>query len=167
VVSATGAKAARGIVVQVTDEIGRPVEGAAVSFRLPEEGPGGTFGHGMRTDISVTGADGRAAVHDLQWNRIEGPFQIRVTAVRGELRAGTIVNHYLAQKTGSSGPTANLAAKSGSKRKWLVIAAVAAGGAAAGLALGRGSGPAPVGGATTAPPSAPQIGAPTITIGKP
>src|SRR5437879_5619201 len=37
-VYAIGTRATRGVTVQVTDETGKPVEGASISFRLPEEG---------------------------------------------------------------------------------------------------------------------------------
>ena len=42
-VYAVGSRATRGIAIQVTDETGRPVEGASVSFRLPDDGPSGSF----------------------------------------------------------------------------------------------------------------------------
>ena len=38
-VHAPGARDARAIAVVVTDETGRPVDGAAVSFHLPDQGP--------------------------------------------------------------------------------------------------------------------------------
>ena len=45
----TGSRSTRGLTVLVTDESGKPLDHAAVSFRLPEEGPGGVFGSGLRT----------------------------------------------------------------------------------------------------------------------
>ena len=51
-------KANGRIAVQLTDETGRPLEGVAVSFRMPEEGPGGSFESGMKTEIAITAADG-------------------------------------------------------------------------------------------------------------
>jgi hypothetical protein len=77
----TGTRAARGLTVLVTDESGKPVERAAVSFRLPEEGPGGLFGTGLRTEVVTTGPDGRATVWGMQWNKTAGPVQIRITAI--------------------------------------------------------------------------------------
>jgi hypothetical protein len=152
--------------VQVTDETGKPVEGAVVSFRLPEEGPSGTFNSGMKTEIVVTGPDGGAGVHGIKWNTLKGAFQTRVTAVKGELRAGTIVDQYL-----SDAPVARRGKNgtgSGSGRKWLLMIAVAAGGAAAGLAAGmRGGTPAASPGGVTAPPAPPTIGAPSISVGGP
>ena len=42
----------------VTDETGRPVANAAVSFRLPEDGPGGMFSSGPRTEANDQGSGG-------------------------------------------------------------------------------------------------------------
>jgi hypothetical protein len=39
----TGSRATRGLSVLVTDETGKPVANAAVSFQLPGEGATGTF----------------------------------------------------------------------------------------------------------------------------
>lgn len=158
-------KCSRPIVVEVTDETGRPVEGAAISFRMPEEGPGATFDRGMRTDIRVTTPDGRAAVYECQTGRLTGPFQVRVTAVKSQIRAGTVVAQYVSDApVKSKGST--IVRRSGGGRKWLLIAAIAGGAAAAGLTVGMGRGGA---GSTApaAPPTPPQIGVPTISIGGP
>ena len=58
-----GSRATRGVTVQVTDESGKPVDSAAVVFRLPQDGPTGTFSSGMQTEIVTTTADGRAKLH--------------------------------------------------------------------------------------------------------
>jgi len=42
----------------------------------------------MRTEVVVTGADGRASVWGTQWNRTAGPFQMRVTTVKGQNAPG-------------------------------------------------------------------------------
>ncbi len=89
-IHALGSRSSRPLSVQVADETGRPVSGAAVSFRLPDEGPGGAFASGMRTEVVVTGADGRASVWGIQWNRAAGPFQVRITTVKGPSRAGAV-----------------------------------------------------------------------------
>ena len=47
----TGSRATRGVTVKVTDESGRPVEGATVTFSLPTDGPGGVFASGGRTEV--------------------------------------------------------------------------------------------------------------------
>lgn len=159
-------KCSRPIVVEVTDETGRPVEGAAISFRMPEEGPGATFERGMRTDIRVTTPDGRAAAYECQTGKLTGPFQVRVTAVKSQIRAGTVVAQYVSDAPVKSRGATTMVRRSGSGRKWLLIAAIAGGAAAAGLTVGMGRGGA-TSSAPAAPPTPPQIGAPTISIGGP
>ena len=73
-----GARSQRPLTIEVTDETGRPVAGAAVSFHLPEDGPGGTFANDLRTEIMITDAHGRASLHGFQPNRIGGRFQLRI-----------------------------------------------------------------------------------------
>ncbi|HTS49590.1 MAG TPA: hypothetical protein VMH05_16670 [Bryobacteraceae bacterium] len=91
----TGARAARGLTVLVTDEAGKPVPNASVSFRLPESGPSGLFTSGLRTEIVTTGADGRASVGGMLWNKTAGPVEIHITAVKDQARAGIISTQYL------------------------------------------------------------------------
>ena len=158
-----GGKSSRGISVEITDETGRPVDSAAVSFRMPEEGPGAAFRLGMKTDIRTTTPDGRTSVHEFVANRIAGPFQVRVTAVKNGVRAGTIVSQYVSDQ-----PASKTARAGSSKRKWIAILAVAGGAAAGGVAAmsgSRGSSPAAAATGTAAAP--PQIGAPTFSIGGP
>jgi hypothetical protein len=83
---ALGSRATRGITVQITDDIGRPVDGATVTFRLPEEGPSGTFANGSNTEIATSHADGRVNAWGMQWNRTAGPFEVRITASKGGVR---------------------------------------------------------------------------------
>lgn len=162
-IHAAASRSDRPIAVQLSDETGRPLEGVAVSFRLPEEGPSGTFEGGMKTDIAITSADGRAAVHGIRWNRTPGSFQIRITAAKGESRAGAIASQYISD---TPIPKPSSAVRKGGKKKWIVMLAIAGGGAAAtGLAVGRSGGSA---GQVPTPSGQPvQIGPPTISIGKP
>jgi hypothetical protein len=169
-VHAPGSRSTRPLTVEVTDETGKPVEGAAVSFHLPEEGPGGVFANGMRTEVAVTDSHGHAAVHGLQLNRASGPFQIRIVASKEQARAGMVSFQYIAEPgSGAAAPTAGL---SHGYRKWIAVAVLAGGGAAAGiLAAGR-SGGAPAPAAPSVPPAPTPtitltIGTPTITVGKP
>ena len=158
-----GGKDARALLVQVTDEAGNPAGGVTVSFRLPEEGPGGSFEGGMKTDIVTTTPDGRASMYGVVWNRAAGPFQVRVTAVKSDVRAGTVVAQTLTDAL-----PGKRASGAGSRRKWIAIAAIAGGAAAAGLAAGTSkASTAPVTGSTPVPVPPPQVGLPTITIGKP
>ncbi len=78
------------LTVEVTDATGQPVAGARVSFQVPEEGPGGLFPNGLRTDLATTDSNGRATVRGLQLNRIAGSFNVRITAAKEQARAGTI-----------------------------------------------------------------------------
>lgn len=165
-----GSRSTQPVVVQVTDEAARPVEGATVSFRLPERGPGGIFSNGLRTEVTSTGLDGRAGVFGVVWDHTSGPIQMQVTAVKGGARAGTIVSLEIAASAAPvarSVPIQRLVRPKGnsSRGKWAVVTLVIAGAAAGGLAAGLSHG-----GSRTAPsPSTPsvQIGSPSITIGGP
>ncbi|MDP8990147.1 MAG: hypothetical protein M3N41_08745 [Acidobacteriota bacterium] len=156
---AKGSRATRGLTVLITDETGRPVEGATVSFSLPGEGPSGLFSSGTRTEIATTHADGRAAVWGMQWNRTPGPFEIRITAVKGQARAGTVSSQFLsdaAEVKDASAP------KTHASHKLLWISVIVAGAAVAGVAgVVAGKGAAAAGSAVTPL----QIGAPTISLG--
>ncbi len=161
---APGAKSRDSLVIQVTDETGRPVDGAAVSFRLPEEGPGAVFARTMKTEIATTTPEGRAAAFGLEYNRIPGQFQIRVTAIKGDLRAGTIVAQYISDKAQTVTANRIVSVKSSSPKKWILLGLLAGSAAAITVLVPKGSTkPGPV--ATV--PQPPQIGSPTIAIGKP
>jgi hypothetical protein len=172
-VHAAGSRASRGLIIEVTDETGKPVGGAAVNFRLPDEGPGGIFANGMKTEVVITSPDGRAALWGMQWNRVEGPFQIRITAAKGQARAGTVVSQYLslavaAKQTGVT-RTRPVAAEGKPRGKWLWIGLVVAGtavggGMAAGLVKSSKTESTTV---TTPTTPALTVGAPGITFGKP
>jgi len=92
-----GSHAAKLLTVEVTDETGRPVEGARVSFQVAEEGPGGVFSNGLRTDVAVSDATGRVTVRGMQLNRTPGPFNIRVTAAKEQSRAGILVKQFIGE----------------------------------------------------------------------
>lgn len=164
-VSGTGTRATRGLIVQATDEAGKPVDGASVSFRLPEEGPSGVFASGLRTEVVTTKPDGRATIWGMQWNKVPGPFEIRITAVKDQARAGIVSSQYLsdtaAAKLGTS--AGGFQVSHHSRNKWLLIS-VAVAGAGAGLVFAKSSQTAK---ATVAPATPTQIGSPTILIGGP
>jgi hypothetical protein len=165
VVYRTGTRATRGLTVLVTDETGKPVDLAAVSFRLPDEGATGTFNSGLRTEIITTGADGRATVWGMQWNKTVGPVEIRVTAIKEQARAGLISTQYLSDSVAAkSGGEGTFTASHGG-HKWLWIAgaiAIGAVGAGAAVFLLRKSTPP-----TNTSPSGVSIGSPTIIVGQP
>lgn len=167
VVYPSGGRATRGITVQVTDETGRPVPGAAVTFRLPDTGPTGAFAEGGKTAIQVTGSDGQAMVWGMQWNRETGPLEVRITASKNNVRAGIVCPLYLSD-TVQEGPPPESGVRISKRRTklWVALGAVAATvGVVAATAGGNGT-PSPA----TPPPgaiNAPQIGTPSITIGRP
>lgn len=167
VVYPAGSRAKAGLTVEVTDEIGQPVEDAMVSFRLPAKGPSGVFPNGLASDVVVTGADGRATVSGVRWNLTPGLVQIRITVAKGEARAGIIVSQSLAESRASRARASAMAQSFKPRRRWLTVtlfvAGAAAGATAVGLAFGRrsSSAPAPSAGVSL------SIGTPTITIGGP
>ena len=164
--SGTGTRATRGISVQVTDEAGKPVDGAAVSFRLPDEGPSGVFASGLRTEVVTTKADGRATIWGMQWNKTPGQLEIRITAVKDQARAGIVSSQYLsdtgAAKSGGSS-AGGFQASHHSRNKWLLVT-VAVAGAGAGLVFARSPQTAAP---TVAPIASTQVGSPGILIGRP
>ena len=159
-----GARATRGLTVLVTDETGQPVSGATVSFRLPEQGPGGTFSTGLKTEVVTTQADGKASIWGMQWNKSPGEFEIRITAVKDQARAGIVTTQYLADHAAvdQSGGSGTFRASHHFVNRWMILAAIAVG-AGAGVALGASQGKGSS--AATAPSVATTIGSPTIVIG--
>jgi hypothetical protein len=154
-----GSRSPHPLTVAITDETGKPVADAAVSFHVPEAGPGGSFSNGLHTAVATTNASGRATVRSLHVNRLAGRFQIRILASKEQARAGTVSFQFVG--TDSRG-----AAKG--RGKWAVVVALAGGGAVAGLVASR----RPESGAVVTAPQAPQppalsIGAPSISVGKP
>jgi hypothetical protein len=177
----SGTRSSQAIIVLLSDESGRQVEGASVSVRLPEEGPTGVFANGMRTEIALTGVDGRVTIRGIQWARDTGPVQIRITAIKGEARAGILSTQYITERSGGqrrSGPEpAAGAAKppvrldQPSRSKWVLLAVLIGGAAAGGVAAAAKGGRSKNGSQSSAPTAVTQpsatIGNPTITIGRP
>ncbi|MGD0616938.1 MAG: hypothetical protein ABSB67_04675 [Bryobacteraceae bacterium] len=161
-VYAAGSRATRGLTVQVTDETGQPVDSAAVSFVLPDDGPGGTFASGLRTEIVTTKPDGRATVWGMKWNRTAGPFEVRITAAKGQARAGIKVSQYLSDKVSAGSGGSGEFHTAHSYGRWLLIAAAVGGAAMGGLALSeRKASSTP---AAANAPGPPSIGTPVIVI---
>jgi hypothetical protein len=135
---APGSRSVKGITVRVTDEVGRPVAAAAVSFRLPEEGATGFFQNNSKTEIAATAADGRASVWGMRWGKTVGTVTIRITAAKGATRAGTTATQVISLNA-TGGPTISdnrRAYKShggGGSKKWLWIALGGAGAAGGGF----------------------------------
>ncbi|MCE5308721.1 MAG: hypothetical protein LLG20_13870 [Acidobacteriales bacterium] len=118
-------------VVEVRNENDLPVEGANVTFSLPQVGPGAFF-PGQQTSLKTrTNVQGQAAATGFRPNSEPGPFLIRVTASFGGRTGNVVINQVNSAKEVPAG--AQVQPKK-SSRKWLWIA-LAAGGAAAGGAI--------------------------------
>ncbi len=124
----------RGLSVEVRDEKGQPIAGATVSFTAPALGAGGTFSNGQRTVTATTDDLGIAASGTFRPNTIEGRFSIAVEAHQGN-KTGSIL-------IGQSNTLASTATKS-SKKKWMIIGAIAAGAAAGAVVAFHGSSSGP------------------------
>jgi hypothetical protein len=161
------------LVLEVADEVGRPVSQATVGLQLPDDGPSGTFASGLRTEIALTDAQGRASVRGFRVNSLAGPFDIRITAARQGSRAGMLSRQYIAGSGGSgsgSGGKAPATVAKSSRKLWIAVAGVIASAAVAGIVATGSAGGAAGPSATrpAAPPAATTIGAPVeISIGAP
>ena len=145
---------AREPMVQVTDENRKPIAGAVVVFLLPNQGAGGAFSNGAKSLTTLTDANGNAVARGMQANRLQGQYQIKVTASHQGQTSSTSINMSNAVLTG--------AAATGISLKLLLI--LAAGGAtAAGIAVatsGGGGGGTPPRPSTTVTPGTPTVGGP-------
>ncbi len=86
---------AKHLAVEVTDQAGAPVTGAAVTFRLPEEGATGFFADGSRSAVVYTTEQGQAAAPGIRWGGSTGTVSIRITAVKGSAHAGILAQRQL------------------------------------------------------------------------
>src|SRR5581483_1537829 len=93
-----GSRATRGVTVQVCDETSKPVEADTVSFQLPSDGASGSFANGSKAEIVTTKKDGMATVWGMQGNKTPGMFEIRVTASKGQARAGATIAQHLSDR---------------------------------------------------------------------
>lgn len=111
---------AREPVVEVRDENGRPVAGASVTFLTPATGPSALFGED-HVYMTQTDARGRAVGRGLRPTDVPGPFEIRVSASSGPVRAAEIIRQV------------NAGAEEGKSSKKFVWIGVVAGAAAGGI----------------------------------
>ena len=135
----------------------QPVTGAAVSFFLPNEGPGGTFTNGTNSLTTTTNEQGRAAARGIQFNNQAGPMPVRVSASYAGRTASIVINQSnVLAGTSSVGRGIGGGAGGGMSKttKILIIGAIAGAGAAAGLVLGGRGG-------SSTPAAAPL---PTVTL---
>jgi hypothetical protein len=161
-----GSRSSRPLTVEITDETGQPVAGAAVSFHLPEDGPSGTFLNGLRTAVATTDSRGRADLRGLQVNRTPGKFQIRIVVSKEQARAGAVSGQYIAELQGGAASTPAARAVHG-RAKWIALAALAGGGAIAATILGGGRAGSTTGSPATVVAPTLTVGAPSVSVGKP
>ncbi|MCC6536180.1 MAG: hypothetical protein IT162_01435 [Bryobacterales bacterium] len=154
--------------VRVVDRRGQPVEGAFVTFRLPDAGPGARFAGGRIFTVTAD-VHGEAQAPAMQPVPQLGSWDVRVTAThKGEFARLSIAQINAAPVDAVVAPSGGGPASVGRPRRMLLVAAVLAGGAAAaslGL-VGRGSsaGAARSGGVSVPPVTAPAPGL-SITAG--
>jgi hypothetical protein len=170
------AESDHAITAEVNDDQGQPVNGATVSFQLQE-----------KSVQAQTKADGRASIAATQLSPNAGAFEVKVTAVKDQARAGLITHQIIAAVPAAlpatPSPTVKLeppksapvmpvtAGGDGDFRtshsfhwKWLTLLGLVAG-AGAGLYLKAQANST----VTLSSPllAAPQVGTPSITIGHP
>jgi hypothetical protein len=168
---APGSRAVKGITVQVTDEVGRPVAGASVNFRLPEDGATGVFQNNTKTELASTASDGRASVWGMHWGKVPGSVTIHITAAKGQTRAGTVATQIIADGA-APGQVMKVSMRGGGggghKLLWFGLAAGLAGGGIAAYEVLHGASSSGAAGAiTTTTATGVSVGAPQVTVGPP
>ncbi len=169
-VQTAGSKANRPLTVQVTDETGQPVSGAAVSFRMPDQEVTGSFKSGMKSEVVTTGRDGMASAWGIQWGRFPGELRVRVLAAKGPARAGTVITLRIQESASRGGWRSSklaVAPRPSSRWRWIALSAGAAGAGVAVMALSHGGGSGAASSASPAAAARVQIGSPQITVGRP
>jgi hypothetical protein len=180
-VQTAGTRSSTPFTVLIRDDSGKPVPGATVSLRLPDHDATGLFANGLRSEILLTGSDGRATVHGVQWGSTPGTCEIRVTAVKGTLRAGTIATVQITPP--AAVPPAITSGLAGDelvpvydppsrwKSRWTVVVLAAAGAVGGGMVARymQKSPPSATGvvGPLGVTGSTLQVGPPVVVVGRP
>lgn len=168
-VQTAGSKATRPLTVQVTDETGQPVAGAAVSFRMPDQEVTGSFKSGMKSEVVTTGRDGLASAWGIQWGRFPGELRIRVLAAKGPARAGAVIALQIQESVSRSGRQTVRPApsqRSSGRWRWVALSAGAAGAGIAAMAFSQGGSSGSSGAAVATGPAI-RIGTPQVTVVRP
>ncbi len=97
-----------GYSITVTNASGIPVAGAAVAVRLPEDAPTGYFVDGVHSAVAYTDVSGIAKFGQIHWNATKGVASVMITAVKGDLRAGTVIEQTLVAHSGAASPPVSL-----------------------------------------------------------
>ena len=146
------------LVVDVLDQNGRPVEGAAVVFRFPLNGPSASFSNGEKARTVRTNADGQAAAVDWSANGEVGKFQVRVNASRGNELGEAVISMSNVNRITEDNKKSKDKHKSMWSSRWVKIAIVAGiAGAVTGIVLATQGSSTPT---VSASPGSPTIGGP-------
>ena len=138
-------------IVQVEDENRKPIGGAIITFSLPNQGAGGVFANGSHSLTVTTDNAGRAVARGIQLNKVNGKYEIRVTASHnGQTASATITQ--MSQFAAAPAVSAKTITLVG------IVAAVAAG-----IAIGVTRG----GNTPTSPPAISPVPPTIITPGTP
>jgi hypothetical protein len=78
--------------VEVTDPAGTGVANAAVTCRLPDSGPTGTFSDGSHAAVAYTDSSGQATIDAVQWGEVPGKIAVRLTATKGAVHTGILLD---------------------------------------------------------------------------
>jgi len=138
--------------IRVEDANNQGVSGAVVTFLLPAQGAGATFGDGGSSLTLFTDDRGEAVARGLRANRITGSFQIRITASKGSRNTTASISQTNVDPGGSH-----------SSSKLIAIVAILGGGAAAGAAMAlRGGKDTTAAAAPASPPTVVTPGTPSF-----
>lgn len=159
VLEGSGALNPTHLVVQVKDPQGHPASSITVVFRLPVEGPSGSFASGLRSESVLTGPDGKAEVRGIQWNSTPGKLDILVRAQSAEISVPAEIS---AQMPASR----HFEAKTG-RKKWVIFAVVCGASAASFAVVGGHKNTVSATAVVPTPLPPPTLGSPVISIGKP
>lgn len=89
----------KGYSIVVTDSAGLPVSEVAVAIRLPDEGATGFFTDGAHSAVAYTDVTGIARFAQVNWGATPGIVAIRVTAAKGDLHAGVLIEQTILPPT--------------------------------------------------------------------
>jgi hypothetical protein len=98
----TNSRSEKGFAVVVANASGQVVPNVAVVFRMPDNGPTGTFGDGTHATVAYTDDAGIARFRGIQWGGTEGLVAVRITASKGSSHAGMLLEHSLSQVVASA-----------------------------------------------------------------
>jgi hypothetical protein len=89
---------AKGFTVEVTDAKGAAVAEVAVALRLPDSDATGVFADGTHAVVAYSDAQGRAHFPAVHWGAVAGSVSLRITASKGDLHAGLLIQATLSPK---------------------------------------------------------------------